>query len=159
MIGDLLSGAAVPAFKFFASLGKRALEQIKNSKEKVEAYESLMKYPDEYRKKYSQISSLYTLRGESIELESIYTQAQLLKYSGHTFKGYERMNNELDYDIYGRPTVSQLSLKDADEINFSSILDENFNMAVLGSVGSGKSTFLKKIGLDELKRSNQAERN
>ncbi|EKV01750.1 putative NTPase (NACHT family) [Leptolyngbya sp. PCC 7375] len=158
MIGDLLSGSAVPAFKLLASLGKRTLEQIRNSKEKVETYESLMKYPDEYRKKYSQISSLYTLRKESIELEHIYTEVKLLNYSGQTFIGYEYITNELEYDIYGRPTVSQLNLKNADEIDRLSLLDEDTNIAILGSVGSGKSTFLKKVGLDELKRNNQAER-
>ncbi|MEM7066053.1 MAG: NACHT domain-containing protein [Cyanobacteria bacterium P01_B01_bin.77] len=147
-----MSELAGPIFNGLINLGKHTLKEIKDSREGVQTFESIQQYPKRYREEYTTVSSLFRFRQETISLKKTYTQVQLLQYPGDSFF---RDIKSLREDVDGEQTLGGLKFKKAQKLPGIEVARKHPCLAVLGGPGSGKSTFLKKLGLEELDKKNQ----
>ena len=149
MIGDLASGLAiVEGFKqLYSSFSKQAKAASKGVDIENNILQAAKAYPTKYADRHGQAAlSLPGLRKEMSPLEAIYTTVKFLDESSvryfSTLSAIEetyRQRGKRSFRVNSQPY---------DETN---IVEETQYLMVLGGPGVGKSTFLRKLGLDALK--------
>ncbi|MEO1209351.1 MAG: NACHT domain-containing protein [Cyanobacteria bacterium J06638_20] len=155
MIETVVGAIAAPIFEQVWKAGGAVVDDIKKTYSKVEAINRLIEasqqYEQRYAKRHGQIKIMPGLMKEPVPLESVYTAVKLLD---DWDKRYFRTEQDLEdaYREAGRRNFQIGSDKRQDGMGIAS--QERFLM-VLGGPGIGKSTFLRKIGAETLKKDGQ----
>ncbi|MEM9091938.1 MAG: NACHT domain-containing protein [Cyanobacteria bacterium P01_F01_bin.53] len=150
MLESSISGIAVSLFDQLCKGGSYIVEQVDQARQKVRDTEEILKASKNYQQKYEtrhgQMKIMPGLMKEAIPLTSIYTAVKLLdKHSIRQFASRDEL--EKLYRDQGKRRF-QTADRRHDGIT---IAKEQQYLMVLGSPGVGKSTFLRKLGLEALK--------
>ena len=150
MLESAIGGIAVPLFEQLWKVGGYVVGQVGQAQKDVKDVEAILKASQNYQQKYEnnhgQVKVMPGLMKEPVPLASIYTTVKFLdEHSIRQFDG----PNELEelYRNQGRRSF-QTADKRHDGIT---IAKEKQYLMVLGGPGVGKSTFLRKLGLEALK--------
>lgn len=147
LIGQAISGIAVPIFyALWASGGKSLGVLSKNLNDNIKLIRGASKqYARNYTKRHGTLKVLGM--PEPVNLESVYTAVQLLREQDIIrFESIEalektyRQSEELRYE--SRKVDKQIGINAANNKQY---------LTVLGGPGAGKSTFIRKTGLEALK--------
>ncbi|MEM8610806.1 MAG: NACHT domain-containing protein [Cyanobacteria bacterium P01_H01_bin.105] len=154
MLENAISGIAVPIFeqlwKAGGSLGGYMAGQIREGQEDVRKVENILKASREYHKKYEarhgQMKIMPGLMKDPIPLDSVYTAVKFL--------------DDLSRRYFATPDDLEQLYRDQGKRGFQAVGERHDGMSiakkkqylmVLGGPGIGKSTFLRKLGLEALK--------
>jgi len=143
-----VSGIALPVFqsvfegggKLFGFIGKKLDDKTK---------ELIYTASGEYGKRYFKRHGILKALGmrEAVPLESVYTAVQFL--DEQQIRSFESIQNlEAAYREAKRRNFQQLKCQKQEGLK---IANQKQFLMVLGQPGAGKSTFLRKIGLEALK--------
>ena len=155
-IESAISGVAIPILKQLAKAGKYAVSEAKGAYEKTQEFQDLQmaiqSYVEDYLSKHGQIKVMPGLLKEPLNLEEIYTDVELLD------------NDSIR--LFVSPSALEEAYRHQGKRGFGSggqridgieIANEKQFLTVLGGPGVGKSTFLRKIGLEALKENGQLQ--
>ena len=150
MLESAIGGIAVPLFEQLWKAGGHLAKQVGQARQDVSDIEKILKASKEYQQKYEnrhgQVKIMPGLMKEPVPLASIYTTVQFLdEYSIRQFASLDELE-QLYRDQDKRRF--QANGKRHDGIT---IAKEKQYLMVLGGPGVGKSTFLRKLGLEALK--------
>lgn len=153
-----IGGIAVSIVEGAIALGKHAATEIRGEYSKVEYLNRLRAatdtYIDNYLNRHGQIKIMPGLMKEPLDLESIYTDVKILDDSSiRAFLGLDEL--ESAYREKGKRSFSR---SEAERINGMTVANAERFLMVLGGPGIGKSTFLRKIGLEALKKEGRLQR-
>lgn len=139
-----VSGIALPIFqslsgsggKFLGSMGKKL-------------HELICRASGEYGKRYLKRHGILKALGmrEAVPLESVYTAVQFL--DEQAIRSFESIQN-LE-EAYRKANKRSFQQQDCQKQEGLKIANQKQYLMVLGQPGAGKSTFLRKIGLEALK--------
>ena len=150
MLESVISGIAVPVFEQLWKAGGTVVGQVRAGREYVQKVENILKASREYHQKYEnrhgKIKILPGLMKGPIHLDSIYTTVQFLdEQSIHYFA----TSHDLE-KLYREQGRRRFQIVDECHDGMT-VAKENQYLMVLGGPGIGKTTFLKKLGLESLK--------
>ncbi len=134
LVGTLVDTAKKVGGGFAQSLGDRA-----------RASAALKKYADKYIARYGNLK-LLGMQG-SVPLEIIYTKVKFL--DGLSIRQF--ISLETLEQTYRQGKKRRLQVRDPSELDAPVVINENQFLMVLGGPGAGKSTFLRRTGLEALK--------
>ena len=123
-------------------IGKRVYDKIK-------VQTALKNYADSYLKRYGIIKVLGM--AEPLPLKEIYTEVKIVSIN--------YLNKEKDINHLERNFKIERMFRTGNKENGIDIANNVSTLNILGSPGSGKSTFLKKIGLEALLRKSTTNNN
>jgi energy-coupling factor transporter ATP-binding protein EcfA2 len=143
-----VSGIALPIFqsvfdtggKFLSLMGKKLDEKTKQ-----QIYTASGEYDKRYIKRHGILKAL-GMR-EPVQLESVYTAVQFL--DEQAIRSFESIQN-LE-EAYRKANKRSFQQKDCEKQEGLKIANKKQYLMVLGQPGAGKSTFVRKIGLEALK--------
>ncbi|NEP02839.1 MAG: NACHT domain-containing protein [Symploca sp. SIO2E9] len=147
LIGQAISGIAVPIFQTLWASGGKSLGVLgKNLNETVQLiYGASKRYAQNYTKRHCTLKVLWMR--EPMDLESVYTAVQLLhEHDISRFTSVEALENTYRQSEGRRYQSREI----AKQIGINAANNKQYLM-LLGGPGAGKSTFLRKIGLEALK--------
>lgn len=127
--------------------GKLLTWMGKNLDEKTRL--SISKASEQYIKNYAERHGILKVLGmrEPVQLESVYTTVQFLdKWDIRRFASIETLEKD-----YRRTRSRSFQPKDCGRRDGLKVANEKQYLMVLGGPGAGKSTFLRKLGLEVLK--------
>ncbi len=151
-----IGGIAVSVFDQAINAGKYAAKEIRGAYSKVEHEQRVIKaakaYEENYLNRQCKIKIMPGLMKEPLDLEKIYTTVKLLDdNSRRLFMGLEEL--EKGYRARGKRVFSS----GGERLKGIDIANSRQFLMVLGGPGIGKSTFLRKIGLETLKQSGKVQ--
>ncbi|MFN7657167.1 MAG: hypothetical protein ACK5P3_03255, partial [Dolichospermum sp.] len=133
------------AVNHFAELYIKILGSDLDQKTKKLIYQASKQYILNYQKRYNRLRVLGM--SQSVNLDDIYTEVQCLQPD--EMRNFESVTAlEKNYRHNGSPRLT--NEKSARE-NGITIANQYAHLMILGQPGAGKSTFLRKIGLEALK--------
>ncbi|MFN9401583.1 MAG: NACHT domain-containing protein [Dolichospermum sp.] len=133
------------AVNHFAELYIKILGSDLDQKTKKLIYQASKQYILNYQKRYNRLRVLGM--SQSVNLDDIYTEVQCLQPD--EIRNFESVTAlEKNYRHNGSPRLT--NEKSARE-NGITIANQYAHLMILGQPGAGKSTFLRKIGLEALK--------
>ncbi|MEG4999734.1 NACHT domain-containing protein [Microcoleus sp. B4-D4] len=148
LITSCVSGIALPIFqsvfesggKFLGLMGKKLNEETK---------QLIYTASGEYSKRYIKRHGMLKVLGmrEAVPLESVYTAVQFL--DDQEIRSFESIQN-LE-EAYRKAKKRSFQQQDCKKQEGLKIANQKQYLMVLGQPGAGKSTFLRKIGLEALK--------
>ncbi|MGC1524435.1 MAG: hypothetical protein WA783_00155 [Phormidesmis sp.] len=152
IIESLLSGTALGICEHAIKAGKYAVADVRNTYSEVEYTQRMLKasnrYIENYRKRHCQVKMMPGLMSAPRDLENIYTAVKLLdNKSRRAFLGPAKL--EAAYREQGSRGFGS---SNAPRVEGMAIANEQNLLMVLEGPGIGKSTFLRKIGLEALKK-------
>ena len=132
--------------------GKYAVKEIRGAYSEVEHVQRVMAasnaYISTYLNRHCQIKILPSLTKEPLNLESIYTDVKIL--DDQSIRAFiEPDELESAYRAKGK---RGFGASNAERLNGMTVANAEQFLTVLGGPGIGKSTFLRKIGLEALKK-------
>ena len=152
MIETVVGAIAAPIFKNLWKAGGAVVDDIKQTRTKAEADHQLLTASQQYEKRYAQrhgyIKIMPGLMKEPVPLESVYTAVKLL---GDRDKRYFRTEQDLE-DAYREAGRRNFRIGSDIRQDGLEIAGQEQFLMVLGGPGIGKSTFLRKIGAEPLKK-------
>jgi hypothetical protein len=116
-------------------------EQIQNLS--LSRAEILQRYTRKYKERHTQIKLLRM--PQAINLETIYTKVRFLD-DENLYRSLETMEQH-----HRESNQRRFQTRDRAEIDGFTVVNENPYLMVLGAPGAGKSTFLRRVGLEVLK--------
>ncbi|MGI8502541.1 MAG: NACHT domain-containing protein, partial [Hassallia sp.] len=138
------------AVKHFAELYINTLDDPLNEKTKKLIYQASQQYIINYHKRHNKLQILGMQK--PVDLDSIYTAVQCLEYSDiRKFESGEGLQ-----ELYRQAVRRGFINEKANTQDGIKVANQQEYLMVLGAPGAGKSTFLRKIGLEALK-ANQSE--
>ncbi|MBD0309953.1 MAG: NACHT domain-containing protein, partial [Microcoleus sp. T1-bin1] len=143
-----VSGIALPIFQSVFETGRKFLGLI-GKKLDEETKQRIYTASGEYGKRYFKRHGILKALGmrEAVPLESVYTAVQFL--DEQAIRSFESIQNlEEAYRQAKERSFQQQNCKKQEGLK---IANEKQYLMVLGQPGAGKSTFLRKIGLEALK--------
>lgn len=149
----LEGGGIYIADKFLSYIHKQVVEARQNvedvqqaQKEEQETKEALQEYQDKYLKHHGHVKVLQERMKKPRLLDSIYTSVEIL--DDDSVRDFLNPDNlEQLFRKKGRPSF----LSEAERHDGLSVAKDEQYLMVLGGPGIGKSTFLRKLGLEALK--------
>ncbi len=158
MIESAIGGIAVPVFEQVWKAGGFAVNEAKKAYDQTQAVQKAIaasnKYVQKYEDRHGQIKVMPGLMKEPLPLESIYTTVKLLNDRViHYFASTDAIE-----ETYRRSGRRSFLVQDYARLDGMDIANQKQYLMVLGSPGVGKSTFLRKLGLEALKREGQIQR-
>ena len=153
-----IGGIAVSLLEWTAKGGQYVTKEGKNAYTEVQDKQRVIAatnaYIDNYVNRHCKIKILPGLTKEPLGLESIYTAVKLLdERSVRLFTGLEELES-----TYRAKGSRGFGVADAERRKGIDIANNNRFLMVLGGPGIGKSTFLRKIGLEALKKGGELRR-
>ncbi|MCG8361793.1 MAG: NACHT domain-containing protein [Pseudanabaenales cyanobacterium] len=166
-VGTFVSGrvanVVIPIFEklWATSLNDQVMnirEQTKEKSKQAELRRLIIKAAQQYHQRYllrhGQIKIFPGLMKEPIPLESIYTRVKLLDdRSIRSFSTPDALE-----EAYREAGKRSFQVGSDERLDGMEIANQNQYLMVLGGPGVGKSTFLRKLGLEALKREGQIKR-
>jgi hypothetical protein len=143
-----VSGIALPIFQSVLETGGKFLGFIRNELDK-ETKQLIYTASGEYGKRYFKRHGILKALGmrEAVPLESVYTAVQFL--DEQAIRSFESIQN-LE-EAYRQAKKRNFQQQDCQKQEGLKIANQKQYLMVLGQPGAGKSTFLRKIGLEALK--------
>lgn len=157
LIESAIGGIAVSVFDQAIKAGQYAAKEIRGAYSETQHVQRVITasnaYIDNYLNRHCQIKIMPGLMKEPLNLETIYTTVKLLDDSSRrAFVGLEEL--EGFYKARGR---RGFGLDEAERLRGMDVANSKQFLMVLGGPGIGKSTFLRKIGLEAIKKEGQLE--
>jgi hypothetical protein len=113
--------------------------------DRTKAANALKRYADKYTARYGTIRVL-GMR-QDVFLESVYTKVSFLDESGiHRFTSLQDLEKN-----YRSSQERRLQVRETSNLDGFTVANENQYLMLLGGPGAGKSTFLRRLGLEALK--------
>ncbi|MEL6402098.1 MAG: NACHT domain-containing protein [Cyanobacteria bacterium J06626_4] len=150
MLESAIGGIAVPLFEQLWKAGGYVAKQTSQARQNVKDVEAVLTASQNYQQKYEnnhgQVKVMPGLMKEPVPLDSIYTAVKFL--------------DECDIRQFDGPDELEQLYRNQGERRFQTaeqrhdgitIAKEKQYLMVLGGPGVGKSTFLRKLGLEALK--------
>ncbi|MEL6488377.1 MAG: NACHT domain-containing protein [Cyanobacteria bacterium J06621_3] len=155
---NAIGGVAVSVLDQAIKAGKYAVDEIRGAYSKIQHEQRVIAASEAYIKNYlkwqCQIKIMPGLMKEPSDLEKIYTTVKLLDdESRRTFLGLEELEG-----AYRARAQRGLGAGSVERLGGMEIANSKQFLMVLGGPGIGKSTFLRKIGLETLKKEGQIQR-
>src|SRR4028118_443860 len=143
-----VSGIALPIFQSIYGSGGKFLG-VMGKKLDYKTKQLIYKASGEYGKRYINRHGMLKALGmrEAVPLESVYTAVQFL--DEQEIRSFESIQN-LE-EAYRKGNKRSFQQQDCQKQEGLKIANEKQYLMVLGQPGAGKSTFLRKIGLEALK--------
>jgi len=144
-----VSGIALPIFQSVFETGGKFLGLIRKKLDE-ETKQLIYTASGEYGKRYFKRHGILKVLGmrEAVGLESVYTAVQFL--DEQQIRSFESIQN-LE-EAYRQAKKRSFQKQDCQKQEGLKIANQKQYLMVLGQPGAGKSTFLRKIGLEALKR-------
>ncbi len=148
LLAAAVSGVAVPVFqslwgtggKLFGMFGKTLDE---NTKQLI--FDASKKYGQNYAERHG-ILKVLGMR-EPVKLESVYTAVQFLNDDAiRSFASIEQLE-----EVYRQGKGRKFDSQDCQKQSGIEVANKTQYLMVLGGPGAGKSTFLRKMGMEALK--------
>ena len=141
----LKSGIATEIFKRGCDLTNEELNKLK-----TKIANACHKYDEEYRDRHGELKAYCTGMREPIQLDDVYVAVQFLDdQSASRYGSAEDVEKAFRERYRGRFILSDDDRKDG-----TAVANEKQYLMLLGGPGVGKSTFLRKVGLEALKGKN-----
>ena len=140
----LKSGVATEIFKIGCDLTN---EEYKKLKAKIT--NACHKYAKEYRDRHGKFKAYCTGMREPIQLDDVYVAVQFLDN-----RSASRYGSPEDVEKAFRQRYPSRFVSSDDREDGTAVANEKQYLMVLGGPGVGKSTFLRKVGLEALKGKN-----
>ncbi len=150
-----IGGIAVSVFDQAIKAGKYAAKEIRGAYSETQHAQRVIEASNTYIENYirwqCKIKIMPGLMKEPLDLEKIYTTVNLLDDEGRrAFIGLEELED--GYRAQGRRSFGS---DEAKRLKGMDVANAKQFLMVLGGPGIGKSTFLRKIGLEALKKDGQ----
>ena len=148
LITSCVSGIALPIFQSVYGSGGKILGWM-GKKLDQKAQQRIYTASGEYGKRYFKRHGILKALGmrEAVPLESVYTAVQFL--DEQEIRSFESIPN-LE-EAYRKENKRSFQQQDCQKQEGLKIANQKQYLMVLGQPGAGKSTFLRKIGLEALK--------
>ncbi|NER82628.1 MAG: NACHT domain-containing protein [Leptolyngbya sp. SIO1D8] len=158
LLESAIGGIAITVLETAFKAGKLADKQIKGAYSETQAAQKAIaaaqNYVQRYEQRHCQVKVMPGLMKEPLPLEDIYTAVRLLDdQSIRYFLGLDDL--EESYRARGQ---RNFGFSEAERQDGMRVANEQQYLMVLGGPGIGKSTFLRKIGLEALKKNGQIQR-
>jgi hypothetical protein len=148
LAAQAVSGIAVPIFQSLWGTGTKLLGVFSKTLDE-NTKQLIYNASGEYVKKYSKRHGTLKVLGmtQPVNLEDVYTAVQFLDQQG--VRNYESLQN-LE-QVFRQSNLRTFQDQDCQKQVGIKIANDTQYLMVLGQPGAGKSTFLKRIGLEALK--------
>ena len=147
---SIISGLAVPVLEQLGKGGRFLIGQARDARKDVQKIEAdikaLKEYPKRYEDLHGQIKIMPGLMKDPMPLDSIYTAVKFLDDDSRRYFASAK-DLEQFYREQGKRNFETAEKRH----DGMSIAKEKPYLMVLGGPGIGKSTFLKKLGLESFK--------
>lgn len=151
LIAQAISGVAVPVFQTVWGSGGKVLG-IFGKKLDEKAKQAIFAASKQYAQNYTERHGCLKVLGmrEPVDLESVYTAVQFL--DDRAIRSFESVET-LEED-YRQAKQRSFQPKDYPKQEGLNVANQKQYLMVLGGPGAGKSTFLRRMGLEALKGKN-----
>ena len=158
MIESAIGGIVGPVFEQVWKAGGYAVNEAKKAYSQTQAVQQAIaasnRYVQKYKDRHGQIKVMPGLMKEPLPLESIYTAVKLL--DDRSIR-YFASSDDLE-EAYRESGRRGFRVGNKARLDGMNIANQKQYLMVLGSPGVGKSTFLRKLGLEALKPEGRFQR-
>lgn len=155
MLETVVGAIASPIFEQLLNVGGSVAKEIKAAKDDVSAInkrlEACRRYEQRYGDRHGRIKIMPGLMKEDVPLESVYTAVKLL--DDRSLR-YFRTEQDLE-EAYRQSARRSFQVGTDERLDGMEVANQKQFLMVLGGPGIGKSTFLKKLGMEALKSESQ----
>jgi len=148
LIAQAISGIAVPVFQTLWGKGGKVLGLFGKTLDE-KAKQAIFKASRQYAQNYTERHGILKVLGmrEPVSLESVYTTVQFLDDAAiRSFESVETLET-----VYREAKQRSFQSQDCPKQAGIKVANDKQYLMVLGSPGAGKSTFLRRMGLEVLK--------
>lgn len=148
IIAQAISGVAVPVFQTLWGSGGKVLGMF-GKKLDEKAKQAIFAASRQYAQNYTERHGILKVLGmrEPVALESVYTAVQFLdNESLRSFESVETLE-----EVYRQAKQRSFQPEDCQKQEGLKVANDKQYLMVLGGPGAGKSTFLRRMGLEALK--------
>ncbi|MFP4102531.1 NACHT domain-containing protein [Coleofasciculus sp.] len=148
LIAQAISGIAVPVFQTLWGQGGKVLGLFGKTLDE-KAKQAIFKASRQYAQNYTERHGILKVLGmrEPVSLESVYTTVQFLDDTAiRSFESVETLET-----VYREAKQRSFQPKECPKQPGITVANQKQYLMVLGSPGAGKSTFLRRMGLEALK--------
>ncbi|MEM7773946.1 MAG: histidine kinase, partial [Cyanobacteria bacterium P01_A01_bin.37] len=158
MIETVVGAIADPIFEQLWKMSEGVFSDIKKTSNMVDGTNRLIaaceKYEQRFGDRHGRVKVMPGLMKEAVSLDSIYTAVKLL--DDRSIR-YFRTEQDLE-EAYRKAARRSFQLGTDERLKGMEIANREQFLMVLGGPGIGKSTFLRKIGIEALKKGGQLQR-
>jgi len=149
LIAQAVSGVAVPVFQSIWAGGGKILDRFGKALDGKKVKQAIDAASRQYAQNYTERHAILKLLGmrDPVALESVYTAVQFL--DDRAILGFESVET-LEQD-YRQAKQRSFQPKHCQKQEGLKVANEKQYLMVLGGPGAGKSTFLRRMGLEALK--------
>jgi hypothetical protein len=149
LIAQAVSGVAVPVFQSIWAGGGKILDRFGKAVDRKKAEQAIDAASRQYAQKYTERHGILKVLGmrESVPLELVYTAVQFL--DDRAIRSFESV--ETLEQVYRRAKQRSFQPEDCQKQEGLKVANQKQYLMVLGGPGAGKSTFLRRMGLEALK--------
>jgi predicted NACHT family NTPase len=149
LIAQAVSGVAVPVFQSIWAGGGKILDRFGKALDAKKAKQAIDVASKQYAQNYTKRHGILKVLGmrESVPLESVYTAVQFL--DDRAIRSFESV--ETLEEVYRQAKQRSFQPEDCQKQEGLNVANEKQYLMVLGGPGAGKSTFLRRMGLEALK--------
>ena len=148
LLAAAVSGVAVPIFQSLWGSGGDLVEKFGKNFDQA-AKTKIFKFSNKYAQNYAERHGILKVLGmrEPVKLESVYTAVQFLNDDAiRSFTSIEQLE-----EVYRQGKGRKLDSQDCQKQPGIEVANKKQYLMVLGGPGAGKSTFLRKMGMEALK--------
>ncbi|WP_204150717.1 NACHT domain-containing protein [Leptolyngbya sp. CCY15150] len=158
MLETVVGAIAGPIFEQVFKVGKFVTDDMEKTKRNVndinKRLAACQKYEQRYRDRHGRIKIMPGLMKEDVPLESVYTAIKLLDDRS---RRYFRTEQDLE-EAYRQSARRSFQLGTGKRHDGMEVANQHQFLMVLGAPGIGKSTFLRKLGMEALKPDSQLQK-
>jgi hypothetical protein len=148
LLAAAVSGVAVPIFQSLWGSGGDLVEKLGKNFDQA-AKTKIFKFSNKYAQNYAERHGILKVLGmrEPVKLESVYTAVQFLNDDAiRDFVSIQDLE-----EVYRQGKGRKFDSQDSQKQLGIEVANKKQYLMVLGGPGAGKSTFLRKMGLEALK--------
>lgn len=149
LIAQAVSGVAVPVFQSILEGGGKILDRFGKALDEKKANQAIDAASKQYCQNYTERHGILKVLGmrEPVALESVYTAVQFLDDRAiRSFESVETLEK-----VYRQAKQRSFQHENCQKQEGLKVANEKQYLMVLGGPGAGKSTFLRRMGLEALK--------
>jgi len=149
LIAQAVSGVAVPVFQSIWAGGGKILDRFGKALDGKKVKQAIDAASRQYAQNYTERHGILKVLGmrEPVALESVYTAVQFL--DDRAIRSFESV--ETLEQVYRQAKQRSFQSEDCQKQEGLKVANEKQYLMVLGGPGAGKSTFLRRMGLEALK--------
>jgi hypothetical protein len=149
LIAQAVSGVAVPVFQSIWTGGGKILDRFGKALDGKKVKQAIDAASRQYAQNYTERHAILKVLGmrEPVSLESVYTAVQFL--DNRAIRSFESV--ETLEQVYRQAKQRSFQPEDCQKQEGLKVANEKQYLMVLGGPGAGKSTFLRRMGLEALK--------